>query len=254
MITLQKRLPRIVELWFDQKLPTAAHADVAYLRQWNFLPVGLSANDPNTKNFSTRVIDLNQDTDCLKKNLDSGTAYEIRRAHSKDDLVCELLLEPTPQDLERFVTFYNAFAQSKGLQLAPLDQMQARFRAGALHLSVASHKGEVVVWHCYIGAAHRARLLYSASSFRDSEDTAYRAMVGRANRALHWFDILEYKKLQCAWYDFGGWYTGTNDEQLLGINRFKQSFGGTVVVEYNAVIAISLLGRLKFRLAKWRSN
>lgn len=249
MITLRRRFPRVVELWFDQDLPTPACADVAYLRQWAELPVGLDAD-----NFSTRVIDLNQDVDGLNKALDSGTAYEIRRALSKDALACEFLFNPTPDDLTNFVAFYNGFALAKGLQLAPLDQMQARFASGLLHLSVARHMGEAVVWHCYIGTPNRARLLYSASFFRDSNDKVHRALVGRANRALHWFDILEYKKRFCAWYDFGGWYTGTDNEQLLGINRFKQSFGGTVVVGYNAVLAISLIGRLKLGLAKWRQG
>lgn len=34
--------------------------------------------------------------------------------------------------------------------------------------------------------------------------------------------------------DFGGWYAGREDTDKLRVNRFKESFGGEAVYEYNA--------------------
>jgi hypothetical protein len=34
-------------------------------------------------------------------------------------------------------------------------------------------------------------------------------------------------------YDFGGWYPGTTDLRLLGMNAFKKGFGGQVIREFD---------------------
>jgi len=48
------------------------------------------------------------------------------------------------------------------------------------------------VWHAYILSGRTARLLHSGSCFRNRE-AHYRALVGRANRWLHWKDMLQLK-------------------------------------------------------------
>jgi lipid II:glycine glycyltransferase (peptidoglycan interpeptide bridge formation enzyme) len=42
-----------------------------------------------------------------------------------------------------------------------------------------------------------------------------------------------------ATYDLGGWYTGRQDQAKLGINVFKEQFGGRVVQEYNCDLALT---------------
>ena len=43
-------------------------------------------------------------------------------------------------------------------------------------------------------------------------------------------------------FDFGGWYPGNTNHQLLEINRFKEGFGGKIVREYNCEQIVSLKG------------
>jgi hypothetical protein len=45
-------------------------------------------------------------------------------------------------------------------------------------------------------------------------------------------------------YDFGGWYPGRENEILLRINRFKESFGGELVLRYDCDQARTWKGAL----------
>ena len=67
--------------------------------------------------------------------------------------------------------------------------------------------------------------------------------MGRANRLLHWGDMLRFRELGVATYDLGGWYTEHRDEALLKINSFKEEFGGSVVHEWDAYRPTSPRGR-----------
>ena len=44
--------------------------------------------------------------------------------------------------------------------------------------------------------------------------------------------MLYYREHGLGIYDLGGWYNGTTDLGRLGINKFKEGFGGNVVCEY----------------------
>ncbi len=78
-------------------------------------------------------------------------------------------------------------------------------------------------------------LSHSASLYR-GRDKDFRNLVGRANRLHHFKDMLFFKGNACNLYDFGGWYAGTEDQERLMINRFKEEFGGQKVLQYNAVL------------------
>lgn len=68
------------------------------------------------------------------------------------------------------------------------------------------------------------------------------AYIGRANRLHHWSDMLRFRDEGFGIYDFGGWYSGTQNQALLQINRFKKSFGGELVRQYNCDEAITWKG------------
>lgn len=109
--------------------------------------------------------------------------------------------------------------------------------------------GTVLVWHAYYVGQSRARLLHSASLFREASDSAFRTLVGRANRYQHWRDMLKLKADGLTTYDMGGWYAGSEDEAKLSINKFKEGFGGETVVEYHCEEAVSLKGKL-YKIAR----
>ena len=51
---------------------------------------------------------------------------------------------------------------------------------------------------------------------------------------------MHYRNRGVAEYDFGGWYNGTTDQARLGINKFKEAFGGTTVCEYEGEELLTL--------------
>jgi lipid II:glycine glycyltransferase (peptidoglycan interpeptide bridge formation enzyme) len=72
-------------------------------------------------------------------------------------------------------------------------------------------------------------------------------LVGRANRYLHWQDLLRLRESGCTALDLGGWHPG-DDTELLKINKFKEEFGGKVVEIYNSMMGISLKGKAALKL------
>lgn len=71
-------------------------------------------------------------------------------------------------------------------------------------------------------------LLYSASLFRTSDHATDRAAAGRANRFLHWHDMLHFKMSGCATYDPGGIDVFGRSWETARIASFKRGFGGFV--------------------------
>ena len=101
-------------------------------------------------------------------------------------------------------------------------------------ITKASKGEEVLVMHSYIldPEAKIVRLDTSASHFRNAEDKEHRALVGRANKFLHYYTMLHFKEQGINTYDFGGYALDTKDPGLKSINRFKDAFKGQLVEEY----------------------
>jgi lipid II:glycine glycyltransferase (peptidoglycan interpeptide bridge formation enzyme) len=98
--------------------------------------------------------------------------------------------------------------------------------------------------HAYVISDNTARLHQSCSLFRNSDNSEYRNLVARANRYLHWDDIVYFKKLGLLWYDLGGWYGGNENKEQLAINVFKESFGGLLKEEYSYFIPWTIKGKI----------
>lgn len=131
---------------------------------------------------------------------------------------------------------------------APVRARDARARGGTVRFSRALYRGATVVWHVHAVTQEKATLLYSASQFRQLDVNEARAVIGRANRLLHWRDMLFFKAEGKSVYDFGGWYVGTENVELLRINRFKEGFGGVRTDQFNGFIALSWRGWLYLKL------
>ncbi|MFN0186061.1 MAG: hypothetical protein ACKVQR_19780 [Aquabacterium sp.] len=213
------------------------------LFQYSSSPAGAFATP-----FSTLTLDLARTEDELLQGLNRDTKYKVRRAEGKDQVVC--LMEPNSDEAlcRRFQAFYDEFATGKGVSRIGAEELLARGRAGTIRFSRADWGGQTVVWHVHALTTERATLLYSASHFRQLDDNETRATIGRANRLLHWKDILAFKAAGLKVYDFGGWYAGQDDEALLRINQFKEGFGGVRVDQVNAAMALTWRGWLYLRL------
>jgi len=199
--------------------------------------------------FHTIHISLDGDDASILASFSKGTRYEVNRA-MRDGV---FFSSDVRQD--DFVRFYNEFALLKSRKcLAPeeLDLMGA-------HLSVTSagYGDEVLVMHCYLldMQLRKVRLLYSASHFRAFGDSAERNLVARANRMLHYKDMLYYRERGYSCYDLGGISLEQNDQEKAHIANFKAGFGGCIVEESHYIsVPLVVMRGLKNRMQRIRLN
>ncbi|MEN6439052.1 MAG: hypothetical protein ABFD97_10765 [Syntrophobacter sp.] len=246
MITWRRCGIRIAEAWFDEPTPSGG-IDLVYLIQ---RPVP----EPGALNqeFKTILLDLRRSEKDLRTGLKGNTRYEIRRAE-KEGLSRESHSPGDGRATMALCEFYNHFAAHKGISGIRHSDVVRYASARMLDLSLCRDKsGKVIAWHSHIVTRGRARLLHSASLLHEREDIEDRNIIGRANRYLHWKDILRFKAGGFAFYDFGGWYDGQTDKARIGINRFKKQFGGCVVREFNCQVTHTLRGWMASRIRRMR--
>ena len=194
----------------------------------------------------TPVINLKSDPAVIFSKLSSNTRYKIRRAE-REGVVGTFLSEISDGNLTRFIEHYNLFASQKDLPLANRDKLTKLMDAKSLIITEARNsKGALIVSHAYIAdrESSRVRLLYSASHYRAIVDSEDRNFVGRANRFLHWYEIMEAAKAGYETYDLGGVPSTTQNQEKNDIARFKGEFGGEIITEYSGYLSSHPLVKL----------
>lgn len=247
MIRHKGRGVTIGEIWFDDALDTNG-VDVLVFRQRS------SPMDKGTwTDFPTIVTDLSEDADRIFSRIKRASRQEIRRCE-RDGLTIDHWYPADAAALTAFLEFYNAFAAVKGRPEISENDLRRYLGAGILALSRASLEGRALCWHAYLAQAGRARGLLSASGRFDDDSSIHRSAVGRANRFLHWRDMLFFKNAGLNVYDLGGWYPGTDDQALLKVNQFKEEFGGTTIRQFDCKMGITLKGKLYLLLQDLRAR
>jgi hypothetical protein len=236
MITIKGRFATYGEVWFDEEPPAVPAVDVLTFRGRR-APLGREASSP----VLSLTHDLKLDPDALFATFDGTARYEVRRAQSRDRLAAEFINSPRAA-LDAFCAFYDAFAKRKGLMPSYRRALEAMCDAGKLVLTAASRDGERVVWHAYVTDGRTVALLHSASHFR-SASGANRALLGRANRWLHWRDMLAFRQTGVATYDWGGLFEDESVPEQASVNRFKRRFGGRPHRAYTCVAMLTARGR-----------
>lgn len=199
-------------------------------------------SSPGSMEFYTSIVDLLQAPDALLNGISKNFRYEIRRAE-KDALRFHFMDAPMPHQIEEFACFYDAFALNRGIAKANRIKLNEIAKANGLNLAWTydSYSERTLAGHAYIVDGNRARLYHSGSSTAHEESAPLRQLSGRANKALHWHCMQQYKKLGYQRYDLGGVSLGA---ALKSIDDFKQQFGGILVKEFNHIGAASLTGRI----------
>jgi lipid II:glycine glycyltransferase (peptidoglycan interpeptide bridge formation enzyme) len=246
MIRIDGRGAVYGEVWFDEELPGDAAVDIVHYHQRR-TPIA----DAQITPFLSLVTDLSVEQDAIMDQFGKDCRYKIRRADTKDGLRMEFTTEPEGR-LDEFRAFFDAFARLKSLQPADRQWLLAACEARQLALSSASQNDEVFVWHAHVISGHTARLQYSASSYRNRENT-YRALVGRANRWLHWREMLQFKEMGLKRYDWGGLFEDESAPERAGVNNFKKDFGGRQERTYDCTVPVTVKGRVYLPLREaWR--
>lgn len=227
------------EVWYDHAAEDAGVDWILY-RQRSHPVAGA-----RWRYFHTLLMDLELSPEALLGQMSESTAYQIRRARNKDGVNCECEDPREPKVMERFEEMYNRFAAFKGLDLLNRPLLCQMAEEGSVELTVArDRQANPLVYHAYYRDPKRRCLLHSASILQTLSESFQRNAVGRANRYLFWSDMLRWKEQGVKYFDFGGWYPGRSNDELLRINRFKEGFGGQLVREYNCEQIISLKGRV----------
>lgn len=246
MIRIQGRAVVYGETWFDEELPDAAAlagVDVLVYRN-RAAPVPNAwpyRGGPPDQPLHSLQSDLEATPEAIAARFDETCRRHIRRADRQDGLRHEVLAEAA-DGLEEFAEFYDAFAREKGLWLADRHWLTRAAQARQLLLSCASCGGERLVWHAHLRAGRTVQLAHSVSWHRGADD-GRRSLIARANRWLHWRDMLEFKAAGLRCYDWGGMFAPESTAEQAGINRFKRSFGGHPVLAYQCAVPITLRGR-----------
>lgn len=188
MARYRKAHLRVAEILFDGQCGNIANTDVV---RHNFGATAVRGYRC-TKCY-TLFLSLQDHPKHLFANMSHTTRNEIRRAQT-DGFRYEFTSIPTTSEAERFFDFYDSFARSENLKPVVARRRVLGFLSqGVLDLSrVCFPDGRDLVWHAYLRSGQYASLLYSASLFR-RETSSMAACIGRANRFLHWSDILRFR-------------------------------------------------------------
>ncbi len=209
---------------------------------------------PNFKPVQTAAIDLTAPLEEISSPISKNTRYKIQRAE-REGFTPRLVMNPTTEEGSLYAHYYDTFAKHKGLPPCNRAKLQALSTSSALLLSsISDQDGNLLSAHAYVkdDSVGRVRLLYSASHYRAMNDSAERNRIGRANRFLHWYEILTLKNLGFKLYDLGGIPLDSADQEKNAIARFKLEFGGKLLVEYSGLLPTNLLGKIILPIARRR--
>jgi len=203
----------------------------------------------------TLVIDLDNESVDIFSAFHRQNKQKIKRAE-REGFIHEVLLNPSLNEIQAYIDYFQDFAAWKGIPLLPEDRFIKSAEAGALSITWMRDENQIpLCGHAYLKDDNRVIMIHSAS-IRDGKDSSIRNRIGRANRLLHWKNIEYYRQMGIKWYDFSGIFLDHSNKQGLNINEFKRSFGGQEVDEIKVFQAHSLKGKLAllYMRWKWRSN
>ena len=202
-------------------------ADVNYFFQYNL-------NIKNALNeFYTLLIDLKKSEKEIWENIYHRTQTEIQSFLNNTEYIYSIKNNLPEIELNVLINQFNAFASNKNIRKAEKERLIEYNKQGILAVSKIVIESKIVWINIYRFTNDRATNL---SSFGPSSNNINSSLIGKAHRALHWLDILEFKKINVDMYDFCGWYNGTTDKELLNINKFKGQFTQNKIKEYSGVI------------------
>lgn len=215
---------KVSEIWFAHKFSFRhSFSLAAYMHVKN--PAGkiLSVS----QHSHTVENDLNMPEANIFSSFSKTVQTEVKQAE-KYGVACMFT-----DDAERFTAFYNEFAVSRQIDATSMRRLQEM--QPFLKISIAAYNGEWLAAHSYLidREACIVRLMHAASQRLNTDID--KQLTGKANKLLHYFDMMQFKQEGFTMYDFGGYANNTADKGLQGINKFKLSFGGSVTVCKNYV-------------------
>ena len=197
----------------------------------------------------TILIDLTESEETLLAAFVPNTRKAMRQA-TREGVAVQSVTPLTEEVWNAFLAAYwKLWRRKQKAGALGIGQIRDLIAQGLFELTVSRNpEGQILSWHAYVRTPERARLHTTISDIDPLRDTKWNNMVGRAHRLHHWQDMLRFKAEGAKTYDFGGVYRGTDDKEQMNIARFKQAFGGRFADTYDAVVPLTLKGRLALSL------
>ncbi len=173
---------------------------------------------------STTVINLNKKKEEIINKFDATVKRDIRKAELFEINCCFY------EDKNLFISFFNEFAKLKGIyqpKKITIDSFGNNYIT-----SFAFHQGNLIAAHSYIIDKDSGVAILFQSASKRLDKKFDKSIVGYANKLLTYHDIFHFKNNGFRKYDFGGFALNTENKSLLGINRFKLSFGAEIIKYY----------------------
>lgn len=250
MIVSTRMNVRMADLFFDEPRPRQMVVDLVRFHQAP-VPIAGASCTP----FPTIVIDLSCSQEELLSKMKNHTRYKIRRASEKDGFAYEFSDGKDAETITRFADHVDRCAALKCLPRVSRRWLGVLAGKRVLDLSfVLDNAGKILAASSYILTPVRVRGLYAGALYRETSDHARRTLIGRANRFLYWRDMLRFKQSGVRTFDFGGYYTGTEDEEKLRVNEFKSEFGGKILLEFNCTRGLTLKGKFALWMIQQRGK
>ncbi|HLR53348.1 MAG TPA: hypothetical protein VK078_01325 [Pseudogracilibacillus sp.] len=200
-------------------------------------------------------INLDKSEQALLQDMSRTTRYKIRRA-KKDGLTISYTIEPDSTDVKAFSDFYNSFARAKGIESCKDKKLIALMESKQLIIMSVYQKNGLMLASSAIIANNKTAIgLYTASA-----RFAYREISGqlmsRANRYLHWGELIYFKDKGFHTFDLMSLTIDKNNTDHQKVNHYKRSFGGEERYVYQSFIPQSVFGVLSVWGLKilWRNN
>jgi Acetyltransferase (GNAT) domain len=230
------RIPfHLIEVYYPETYPLNGYKprlnNVVYLRQAR-LPLDAGRFVVRARASETTLIDLSLDVDLLLREMSATTRRQIRKI---DRLGGRLAVRRNDRTaLKDYRAIYNNFVTQKK-HAERLSERRLNALSRFTDIFVAYFEGRPLCGHAFIRdhSLKRVGLLMSASTRFENQDAPI--FIGSVNRWLHWHEIQLYKSEGMRAFDFGG--IGRDTIEKEGVARFKLSFGGRPVIEYNYILA-----------------
>jgi hypothetical protein len=206
---------------------------------------------PITLHSRTLIVDLESESTDIYSSFNRQNKQKIKRAE-REGYHHEVLLSPNDNEVQTYIDFFQAFASWKGIQMLPEDRFKKAAEAGVISITwMRDDHLNPLCGHAYLHDGNSVIMIHSASH-RDGKDSSLRNTIGRANRLLHWKNILFYRDNGIKWYDFSGIFIDPTEQQEKNINEFKRGFGGQEVNELKIFQAHSIKGQLLLLGVRWK--
>jgi lipid II:glycine glycyltransferase (peptidoglycan interpeptide bridge formation enzyme) len=207
----------VSEVWFAEKITPVDRFKLSGYMHMQQAKTGIGVIAQHSCTVENSLL---PDAESIFAGYSKTVQVEVKQAQKKN-IACRLT-----SNLAQFVDFYNDFAADRNIDLT--SERRLKEMEPYLQISMAFENDILLAAHSYLADkdAGIVRLMQSASARLNP--AVDKQLTGRANKLLHYFDMLHFKKEGYHTYDFGGYAMDTADKGLQGINKFKLSFGGEI--------------------------